>query len=143
MLTNTHIISNFNKGDVFQLIPPQTHQKRWSKCSHADFRSVWDTLTSWLSKEGLERLFLERAQTKSLTVCNFRNTLALRIFFFFFNYFKCHEEWINGTKNREKVFRLSDNCNMNRERQIATIRERIRVIGSQCVNKDPYDFKLQ
>ena len=32
---------------------------------------------------------------------------------------------------------------LNRERQILTIRNRILVIGSNCVNKHRYDFKFQ
>ena len=71
-----------NKGGVFEIISLQNHRKIWKKYSHTDFRSVWDPLTCWLSKDLLKRRFWDGILTKSLTVCNFGNTLPMTIFFY-------------------------------------------------------------
>ena len=87
----------------------QSDEKIWWKCSHADFTSVWDPLTCWLSKSVLERCFLKSCLTKSFTVCNFRNKVAMMIIFFF----KCLKFDIdsrNGTKKSEQSFCFKDNC---------------------------------
>ena len=47
------------------------------------FASTRDTFTRWLSKRVLKRRFLQSAVTKFSTVCNFGNTLAMTIIFFF------------------------------------------------------------
>ena len=82
VLTKTPRISNLNKGDIFQITFCQSDEKICKKCFHADFTSVWDPSTCWLSKKILKRRFLESSLTKSLRVCSFRNTLAMTIFFF-------------------------------------------------------------
>ena len=80
------------------------------KCSHADFTSVGDPLTCWLSKEVLRRRFFESLLTKLLTVCKFGNNLAITIFFFL----KMFKIWWRFQKRnkkiRKKFFFFSDNC---------------------------------
>ena len=80
--------------------------------------------------------------TKPWTVVNFGNTLAMTILFFF-KMFKIYGDSLNGIKNRENVFLFLRWLDLPRERQILTITNRILVIGSPCVSKQPYDFKLQ
>ena len=82
VLTKIPRISNLNKGDIFQITFCQSDEKICEKCFHADFTSVWDPSTCWLSKKILKRLFLESALTKSLTVCSFGNRFAMTIYFF-------------------------------------------------------------
>ena len=82
VLTNTPNMWNFTKRDILQTNSSHSDKKKWYKCCHADLTSVWDPLTCWLSKEVLKRHFQESAPTKSSTVCSFRNTLAMTIFFF-------------------------------------------------------------
>ena len=80
-------------------------------CFHADFTRVWDHLTCGLWKGVLKRCFLESGLTKSLTVFNFRNKVAMTIIFFFF--WKCLKFDVDsrkGLKEREKNFGFSDNC---------------------------------
>ena len=48
------MISNFNQGDVFQIISRHSDEKIWEKCFHEDFTSVWNRLTCWLSKDVFE-----------------------------------------------------------------------------------------
>ena len=76
------MISNFNQGDIFQIISPHSDEKLWSKCSQQDFTSVWYRLTCWLSKDVLRRGSIVNGVTKPWTVANFGNTLAMAIFFF-------------------------------------------------------------
>ena len=83
----------------------QSDEKIWSKCSHAPFSRVYEPLTCWISKGVLKRCFLESGLNKSLTVCNFRNKVAITIILFF-KMFKIS----SGTKNTKKVFRYKDNC---------------------------------
>ena len=57
----------------------------------------------------LRQRFLGSGLTKSFTVCNFENRLAMTIKFFL----KCLKFDVNarnGTKNWEKGFRFLDNC---------------------------------
>ena len=70
------------------------------------FHKFWVTLTCWLSKDVLKRRFSERGLTKSLTVGNLRNTLAMTIIFFF----KMFKYWWRCHKWNKKVSRFSDNC---------------------------------
>ena len=83
VLKNTSKISHIDKRDTPQIISYHSDAKIWQMCSHADFTSVWDALTCWLSKDVLKQCFLEIGLTKSLTLCNFGNTLAVTIIFFF------------------------------------------------------------
>ena len=88
-----------------------------------------------LTVEGCsETTFLERAQTKSLTVCNFENTLAMTILFFK----KCLKFdvcYINSRKKSETNFSFLRY--LDRKPQVLTIRNIILVIGSPSVNKRP------
>ena len=80
--------------------------------------------------------------TKPWTVANFGNTLAmtnffiLKIFQVWWRFHKCN-------KKPRKCFLFLRKLDLNRERQNLTICNRILVIGSPCVNKQPYDFKPQ
>ena len=51
-------------------------------CFHADFITVWDALGCSLSKGGLQWGYPKISLTKSLTVYNFGNTLAIKAIFF-------------------------------------------------------------
>ena len=82
VLTNTPKISNFNKGDIFQIISSQGDEKKWQKSCHPNFASVWDPLTCSLKKKVLKQHFLESALAKSLTGSNFGNTQATTTIFF-------------------------------------------------------------
>ena len=75
-------ISQITKRDIFPISFPQSDKKIWQKGSHEDFASVWNPLTSWLSKCVLKQRFLESDLTKSFTVCKFGNILAMTIIFF-------------------------------------------------------------
>ena len=80
--------------------------------------------------------------TKPWTAANFGNTLAMTVFFFlkmFEIWWRCHK-W---NKTPRKCFLFLRELDLNRERQILTIRNRTLVIDSPCVNKQPCDSKLQ
>ena len=101
------------------------------KCSHGVFTSVWNRLTCWLSKDVLRRCWIVSGVTKPWTVVNFGNTLAMTIFFFsemLENWWRFHK-W---NKKPRKCFLFFWELDLNRERQILTIRNRILVIGSPC-----------
>ena len=74
-------------------------------CSYADFTSVLDALTCWLTKEVLKWSFLECGPTKSLTFSNSGSRLPMTIFFFS-KCLKFNEDSLNGIKNLEKFFRF-------------------------------------
>ena len=103
------MISNFNQGDIFQIISPHSDEKIWKKLSDEDFTSVKNRLICWLSKDVLRRRWIVSGVTKPYTVVNFGNTLAMTIFFFFWKRSKFDGDSINGTKNRENVFCFEDN----------------------------------
>ena len=88
---------------------PQSDEKIWWKCSHANFARVWDPLTRLLSKGVLERCFLESGPTKFFTFCNFRNKVGLAIIFFFkmFKIWYRFQKWIK--KKWEKIVGFKDN----------------------------------
>ena len=130
------MISNLNHGDIFEIISPHSDEKIWSKCSHEDFTSVWYRLTCWLSKDVLRRRWIVSGVTKPWTVANFGNTLAMTIFFFW----KIFEIWWRFhkcNKKPRKYFLFLRELDLNRERRILTIPNRILVLGSPCVNKNP------
>ena len=52
------------------------------KMLSSSFYNSLDPLKCWLSNGVLKRVFLESGLTKSLTVCNFRNKVAMTIIFF-------------------------------------------------------------
>ena len=81
--------------------------------------------------------------TKPWIVVNFGNTSARTIFFFlkmFKIWWRLHQ-W--NRKLRKCFFFFFKQLDLNKEGQILTIRNRILVIGSPWVNKQPYHFKLQ
>ena len=80
--------------------------------------------------------------TKSKAVFNFGNTLAMRIFFFM-EMFKIWWRFHKWNKTLRKSLLFLRELHLNREPKIFSIRKRMHVIGSPCVNKHPYDFKLQ
>ena len=135
------MIWNFNQGDIFQIISPHSDEKIWSECSHVDFTSVWIRLTCWLSKDVLRRRLIVSGVTKPWTVADIGNTLAMRIFIFL-KMFKIWWRFQKWNKKIRKCFLFLRYLDLNTERQILTILNRILVIGSPCVNKQPYDFKL-
>ena len=104
--------------------------------------TVWDILTCWLSKDALKRRFLESVLTKFLTFCNFGKTLAMTIFICL-KMFKVWCRFNKWNKKSRKSFSFLTQLHLNRERQIVTIQNRILVIRSECVDKHPYDSKLQ
>ena len=66
-------------------------------------------LPTWLSKGLLESDFLDIYLTTFFGICNFGNTLAMRVIFSwkcskFYRHFK------NAEKNSEKAFSFLDNC---------------------------------
>ena len=135
------MIPNLNHGDISQIISPHSDEKIWQKYSHKDFTSVWNRLTRWLSKDVLRRHWIVSGMSKPSTVANFGNTLGITIFFvlkMFEIWWKFHK-W--NKKPRTCFFSLIL-LDLNTERQILTIRNRILVMGSPCVNKLAYDFKL-
>ena len=80
--------------------------------------------------------------TNTWTVANFGNTLAMRIFFFL-KMFKIWWRFHKWNKKPRKSFLFLRLLDLNKDRQILTIRNRILVIGSPCVNKQHHDFKYQ
>ena len=66
--------------------------------SHVAFQSVFQ-----------KGRHLQGGLSKFFTVCNFGNTLAMTIIFFFSKCLKLELDSRNGIKNSEKVFCLSDN----------------------------------
>ena len=75
------MISNFNQGDIFQIISPRSDEKTWEKISQEDFTCVRNCLTCWLSNDVLRPRWIVSGVTKPWTVANFGNTLAMKIFF--------------------------------------------------------------
>ena len=136
------MISNFNQGDIFQIICPHSDEKICWNCSHEDFTSIWNRLTCWLSKDVLRHCWIVSAVAKRYKVANLGNTLAVRIFFFL-KIFKIWWRLHKWNKKRRKCFLFLRQLDLNRDRQILTIRKRILVIDSPCLNKQPCDSKLQ
>ena len=135
------MISNFNQGDIFQITSPHSAEKIWQKFSHEDFTSFWIRLTCWLSKNVLRRRWIVSGVTEPWTVANFGNTLSVTIFFFL-KMFKIWWRFHKWNKKQRKGFLFLRELDLNREQQLLTIQNGILVIGSPCVNKQLYDFKL-
>ena len=83
VLRNTPQVEHITKGDIFKTRVSHSDEKIWWKCSYASFTRLWDSVTCWLAKEILKWCFLKSGLTKSFTVCNFRNKVAMRISFLF------------------------------------------------------------
>ena len=142
MLTNNPIISNFNQGGIFLVIFPHSDEKIWFKCSHEDFISVWNSLTCWLLKDVVRWRWIVSGVAKLYTVVNFGNLFCMTISFFL----KMFSIWWRIHKWNKKLiesFLYLRELDLNREQQILTIWNRILVVGSPCVNKQPYHLKLQ
>ena len=100
------------------------------------FYLFWYHLKCWLSTDVLRRRWIVSGVTKPSTVATFGNTLAMTIFFSW----KMFEIWWRfhkWYKNSRKCFFFLRELDFNRERQILTIQNRILVIGSPCVKKNP------
>ena len=136
VLKNTSRISHITKGNVFHISFPQSVERIWWKCSHKDFTSVWDPLICWPWKRFLKRSYLESVLTKSFTVCNFGNTRGMTIIFSF-EMFKIGCRFEKWNKKLRKNISFLRKLPLNQEQQILTIRNRILVICSQCVNNHP------
>ena len=131
-LTNTSIISNFQKGDVFEVILVRSDQKIWSKYSLADFTIVCHPLTCWISKEVLKRRFLESGLTKSLTVFNFRNSIAMTIIFYW-KMFKIWWWFHKWNKKMRKSYLFLREFHLNRELYISRLPKGIVLFASHCL----------
>ena len=79
------------------------------KCCHADFTSVSDPFTCWLSQGVLKRGLLGIFGSTSFAACNFGNTSAMRVILFL-KYLKLNVHFRNGGKNWENEFCFLDNC---------------------------------
>ena len=101
VLRNIPNISDITKGNILQIRFSQSDEKTWWKASLADFTRIWDPLTCWESKCPLKRCFLESGLTKSFTVCNFRNKVAMKGIFFFkmFKIWCRFQKWNRRIKN--------------------------------------------
>ena len=66
-----------------------------------------DALICWLSKALLKRCFMESGLTKSFTICNFCNKVAMMIIFFF-KMFNIYVDSRDGINKWEKVFGFKD-----------------------------------
>ena len=130
------MISNFNQGDICQIISPHSDAKIWWKCSHEDFTSVWYRLTCWLSKDVLRRRWIVSGVTKPRRVANFGNKWAMTMFFFL-KLFKIWWRFHKWNKKPRKCFFFLRELDLNWEQEIITNRNRILVIDSPCVNKNP------
>ena len=107
VLRNAPKISGNSRRNIFQINFSQDDEKKWENSPHGDFPGNRDSFTCWLSKRVPKRRFLQSCLTKFFTVCNFRNTLAMTIIFFF-KLFKISCRFHKWNKNSEKVFRFSD-----------------------------------
>ena len=74
------MISNFNQGDIFQIISTHKCWKIWWKCPQESFTCVWNRLTCWLSKDLLRGRWIVSGVTKPWAVANLGNALAMRTF---------------------------------------------------------------
>ena len=83
-------------------------RKIWEECSHAPLGRVWDLLTCWLIKGVLKRCFLESGLTRSFTVYNFRNKVAMKIIFFFtvFKTWSRFQKWKNEIRKKLSVLEI-------------------------------------
>ena len=74
VLTKYPKILHITKRNIFQVSLPQSHEKNWQICCHADFTCVCDPLTCPLLKGVLKLGFLDICLITNLAVCHFRNT---------------------------------------------------------------------
>ena len=125
---------------------PNYFSSQWWKnmvnFSHEDFDSVENRLTCWLSKDVLRRRWKVTGVTKPWRVANFENTLPMTIIFCL-KMFEIRWRFHKWNKKPRKCFFFWRQLDLNKERQILTIRNKILVIGSPCVNKQPNDWKIQ
>ena len=99
LLTNNTLTSPNTKWDIFGINFPENDEKTTEKRSHGDFASTWEAFTFWLSKRVLKRCFLDCGLTKIFKVCNFGNTLAMRII----RFFKIFKIWCRFQKWNAKL----------------------------------------
>ena len=83
-------------------------RKKWKECSHAPLGRAWNPLTCWLTKGVLKGCFLETALTRSFTVWNFRNKVAMKIIFFFtmFKTWSRFQKWKNEIRKKFSVLEI-------------------------------------
>ena len=109
MCYETPLRFNISLKEIFSKSgSPRVMKRIWSTCSYGDFARAWDSLTCWLSKEFLKRCFLKIGLTKCITVCNFRNKVAMTIIVFP-KCLKFDVDSRNETKKREKIVRFKYN----------------------------------
>ena len=93
-------------------------------------------------KDVLRRRWIVSGVTKPCTVAKLGNTLAMRIFFFL-DMWKIWWRFHKWNKEPTKCFLFLKWLDLNKERHILTIRNRILVISGPWGNKQPYVSKLQ
>ena len=99
-------------------------------------------MTCSLGNGSLKQDYPNISLAKSLTVYNWRNTLAMNVIFFF----KMFKIWRRLKELREKLrkcFYLFRWLHFIKHLHIPNITKRILVISSQCFNKDFSEFKYQ
>ena len=102
-------------------------------CCCLDFNGVSARLPCYLLKNPLKLDFWDIYVTTYFEVHKFKNTSAMRVIFTS-KIFKIKCKFPQRKKKRRKSFRLWDNC-IWICCYIVSIKKRILVIGSQCVNK--------
>ena len=99
VLIITTKISPNTRADILQINFNENDEKTWLNCSHWYFANIWDTFTCCLLKRVLKWCFSESPLAKFFTVCNFGNTLAIRIIFSF----KMFNIWCRFQKYKKKI----------------------------------------
>ena len=103
---------HITKRDLFQLNWLYSDLKIWKKCRSLDFNSAWNRLPCCLRKDLPKPDLLDIRLTTSFAVCNFGDTQALGVIFFW-KCWKFNLDFRKTEKNREKVFCFWDNCIWN------------------------------
>ena len=98
MCSETPLRFHLTLGETFSKSIPSQWWKTWKKLSHGDLPTIWDAFTCSLSKRVPKPRFFECGLTKIFTVCDFGNTLAMTIKFFF----KMFKIWWKSKKWNKK-----------------------------------------
>ena len=107
-LTNISMILQIIKTDFFQLSCLYRDQQILERCGRSDFKSISTRLPCHFSKDPLKGEFLDIYLTTYSGVRKFKNTLAMKVIFFW-KFSKLNLNLVNVKINLHNIFGFLDN----------------------------------
>ena len=135
-LTNSPKILHYTQRTFWSLNFIRRDQSIWETFCRSPLKISSAPLPCYLVKGPLERDTLDIELTTDFGVRKFKNPSAMKVIFFR-KMFKIKSKFRKSEKKIENIFFVSE---IKTSEKDASVKKRILVISSQCVNKQSYKF---